>query len=211
MNQRFPERNGECEVRNLVVERLAEAVRMLEGCPQFSRLMPEVRVNMVYALPDAQSPADVAGVEGRITVVGGLPKASGPVRFGASDHMARLIIELRRHELDIRAGINFRWTEQILAFVQNWCKERDWFLGVIDRSLEPGELVGKDRGSMAWKVEQLVRESGCRVPRVFYESRGWGKEPLFFMVGADPVPLAEDVIDISQRWDAECSGRSVER
>ncbi|MEO0079818.1 MAG: thiamine-phosphate synthase family protein [candidate division WOR-3 bacterium] len=198
-------------MRNRVTARLAEAVRMLEGSPQFSQLVPEVRVNIVYSLPDAQSPADVAGVDGRITAVGGMPKASGPVRFGASDHMARLIIELRRHERGIRAGINFRWTEQLLTLVQRWCGERGWSMGVIDRTLEPKELVGKDRGSMAWKVAQLVKESGGRVPRIFYETRGWGKEPLFFMVGADPVPLAEDAIDIGRRWDAECRGRSVER
>ena len=66
------------------------AVGMLESCPEFAALIPEVRVNLVYALPQATTPNEVAAVEGRITAVGGLPRASGMPKLGASDHMARL-------------------------------------------------------------------------------------------------------------------------
>ena len=73
--------------------KLAEAVAMLEGCREFSALVPEVRVNIVYAPEGAEHPDQVLGVDGRITVVAGKPKASGPIRAGVSDHMARLVVE----------------------------------------------------------------------------------------------------------------------
>ncbi len=185
--------------RAAVAATLARAVRRLESAPEFSRLVPEVRVNFVFALAAPRSPADVAAVDGRVTVVGGRPRAAGPVRFGVSDHMARLVIELARRDPAFRAGLNFRWHEKVLAVVEEFCRERGFLLGVIDRSVEPRELVGVDRASIPWKVGQLVAAAGGRVPQVFYESRGWGKEPLFFTVGPEPLGLAERAIEIARR------------
>ena len=186
-------------------ERLGSAVRLLEGCPEFAALVPEVRVNFVFAPPGATGPKDALGVDGRITVVGGKPKASGPVRPGVSDHMARLIFEARRYDDSISAGLNFRWNEAIHEFVGEWCREQGLELGLIDRTDEPKELIGRDRGSMPWKIKRLVDSCSGRVPPVFYENRGWGKEPLFVIVGDDPVPLAERACAIARGY-ASLSG-----
>ena len=176
---------------------LAEAVAMLEGCREFSALVPEVRVNIVYAPEGADDPNRVLGVDGRITVVGGMPKAAGPIRAGVSDHMARLVIETRRHDRSIRAGLDFRWNEAIFKHVKEYCATKGLAFGSIDRTVEPKELIGKDRGSIPWKVKHLVAACG-RVPPVFYESRGWGKEPLFFLVGPDPAGVATRAIEIAK-------------
>lgn len=180
--------------------RLAEAVRLLESCPEFAELVPEVRVNVVFAPERAAGPQDVRGVDGRITVVGGRPKASGPVRSGVSDHMARLVLEARRCDPRIAAGINFRWNEEIHRFVEQYCRERGITVGCIDRAREPKELIGRDRGSIPWKVRALVAAHNGQVPPVSYETRGWGKEPLYFLLGRDPVEVAERACDIARRF-----------
>jgi hydroxymethylpyrimidine/phosphomethylpyrimidine kinase len=193
--------------RQQVLAALTEAVRRLEACPEFAPLVPEVRSNFAYALPGPRTPEDVAAVDGRITVVAGMPKAAGPVQFGASDHLARLLIELGRHDRAIRAGLNFRWNETILAVVEKYCREQGLAIGAIDRAREPEELIGRDQSSMPWKVARLVdsacgRSAGDRVPPVFYENRGWGKEPLFVLVGPDPLPLADRMVAIARRVSA---------
>ena len=62
---------------SMILGNLVTAMAILEDCPDFSLLMPEVRVNLVYALPGAKTTDDVAAIDGRITVVGGLPQAAG--------------------------------------------------------------------------------------------------------------------------------------
>jgi len=183
-------------------EQLGAAVRLLEDCPEFAALVPEVRVNFVFAPPGASGPQEALGVDGRITVVGGSPKASGPVGPGVSDHMARLIFECRRHDSTIAAGLNFRWNEAIHEFVTGWCREQELELGLIDRTDEPKELIGRDRGSMPWKIARLVESCSGRVPPVFYENRGWGKEPLFVMVGPEPELLADRACTIARGFAA---------
>lgn len=187
------------EQAQMVLGNLISAVEMLENCPDFSALMPEVRVNLVYALPGARTPDEVAAIDGRITVVRGLPHAPGLPGWGASDHMARLIIEVRKYDPTINAGINFKYDRTVIEIAQSYCSERGWLFGWIDRTREPDEVAERDGSSMPWKVKQLVDSSGG-VPRLFYEGEGWGKEPLFVALGSNATEVAEIAIEIARRY-----------
>lgn len=173
------------------------ALNRLENCPDFALLMPEVRVNLVYALPDAKGPGDVAAIGGRITVVHGLPRASGLPSFGASDHMARLIIETRKYDQGVNAGINFRCDSSIIAVVEQYCSAGNITCGRIDRKQEPDEIREKDGSSMPWKISQLYGSYGC-IPRIFYEDEGWGKEPLHVILGKEATEVADIAIEIAE-------------
>ena len=181
-----------------VLGNLVSAVEMLQGCPEFSYLMPEVRVNLVYALPGAKTPSEVAAIDGRITMVRGLPHAAGMPRWGASDHMARLLIEVRKYDPAINAGINFKCDAVVTKVVQEYCSERDILFGGIDRSKEPAAVAERDGASMPWKIEQLFAHYGS-IPKLFYEGEGWGKEPLFVALGNDAVEVASTAIEIARR------------
>ena len=185
--------------KELVLKDLAKAVNLIEKCKEFSYLMPEVRVNVVYALSNAKEPVDVAGVDGRITVVKGYPKACGDVIFGASDHMARLIIEIRKYDESIRAGINFKCDQKIIEHVKKFCEKERLSFGIIDRRKEPKEIIEEDKKSMPWKVKQLIKNYG-KIPTVFYENEGWGKEPLFVIIGKTPIEVVKTTIKIAKSF-----------
>jgi len=182
-----------------ILGNLAQAVNNLQGCREFSLLMPEVRVNVVYALPGAGSGKEVAAIDGRITVVRGYPFASGSPAWGGSDHMARLIIEVRKYNANISAGINFKCDDAIIKVVRTYAKDNKLAFGWIDRTREPAEVSARDGGSMPWKVRQLV-EQGGRLPDIFYEGDGWGKEPLFVILGVDAVSVVKRAIAIARKY-----------
>jgi predicted fused transcriptional regulator/phosphomethylpyrimidine kinase len=182
-----------------VLGNLVMALENLEKCPEFVLLIPEVRVNLAYALPDAKTRRDVAAVEGRITEVGGLPRASGLPSFGASDHLARLIIEIRKYETEINAAINFKCDSTLIEIAQQYCAGHQWLFGRIDRRQEPAEIIQQDGTSMPWKIKQLV-DSSHGVPRIFFEGEGWGKEPLFVAVGKDALEVTVIAIEIARRY-----------
>jgi len=191
--------NNDAILGNLVV-----AVTMLEDCPEFALLIPEVRVNLVCALPGAKTRQDVAAVEGRITAVRGRPHASGLPAFGASDHMARLIIEARKYDPAINAGINFKCDKTIIEVVKEYCLTKGLLFGWIDRTKEPLEVIERDGASMPWKIGELVRNSGG-LPRLFYEGDGWGKEPLFVALGSDAVEVTTMAMEIARRYGERIS------
>lgn len=187
------------KTRDAVLGNLVSAVSMLQACPEFTLLIPEVRVNLAYALADAKTPQEVAAVEGRITVVRGLPHASGMPAWGASDHLARRLLEVRKYDAEVNAAINFKYDQTVAEVVQGYCSERGLLFGWLDRSQEPKDVSESDRASMPWKVKQLVTKYGA-VPRLFYETAGWGKEPLFLALGKDAVEVASMAIEIARRY-----------
>jgi hydroxymethylpyrimidine/phosphomethylpyrimidine kinase len=180
--------------------RMVAALGELEGCREFAALIPEVRTNLVYAREKAKGREDVLAVDGRITVVEGLPRAAGRVKFGASSHMARLIIEIRRRDPSIRAGIDFAWTPQLSAWLAEYSREKGWTFSVIDRQGEPGEIREAEGASMPWKVAEAVRAAGGRVPKIFYETGAVGKEPVSVLVGRDPVEVAGEICEIARKY-----------
>jgi len=183
---------------DMILGNLARATAMLQESAEFALLMPEVRVNLVYALPDARTGKDVAAIDGRITVVRGFPYASGLPTWGGSDHMARLIIESRKYDPGINAGINFKCDADVIEVMKQYCSEKKFLFGWIDRTNEPAEVMARDRSSMPWKIKQLVDSSGG-VPKLFYEGEGWGKEPLSVALGGTAVEVASIAIEIARR------------
>ncbi len=85
--------------------KMYQALEIIENCQEFASIIPEVRTNLVYSKENPQIPDDVLAIDGRITVVNGMPKAAGKPKFGASSHMARFIIECNKIDPSIKAGI----------------------------------------------------------------------------------------------------------
>jgi len=195
------------DVSERILGNVLDAVDKLQSCNNFAYLMPEVRVNIVYALPGARSYKDVAAVEGRITVVNGYPYASGLPKLGASDHMARLVIEARKYNKGLNAGINFKCDKQIIKIVKQYAGKKKLKFGWIDRTVEPREAADIDGRSIPWKVQYLIEQNGV-VPDLFYEGDGWGKEPLFFALGVDAIAVVETAIEIADMYSKKIAGKT---
>jgi len=176
------------------------ALDQIEHCREFAAIIPEVRSNLVFARTDARTREDVLAVDGRITVVGGMPHASGKPVFGASSHMARLIIEYRKYDPAVRAGIDFANTPAFTRWLEQYCTKNDWAFSVIDRRNEPEEIKEAEGASMPWKVKEAVRAAGTRPPKIFYETGAIGKEPVSVLVGRDPLEIAGQICTIAKLY-----------
>ncbi len=183
--------------------KMAVAQNILEGCQEFASLIPEVRTNLVYARAKAKTRFEVLAVEGRITIVNGLPYAAGKPRFGASSHMARLMIEIRKADPTIRAGIDFANDPALAKWLEDYCRTKGWVFSVINRRNEPEEIKEAEGASMPWKVAEAIRAAGGCVPKIFYETGAIGKEPVSVLVGKDPIEVAEQVCEIARLYYEE--------
>lgn len=180
--------------------KMALAVDLIERCKEFASLIPEVRTNLVYAQANAQAKDDVLGIDGRITVVNGRPHAAGKPKFGASSHMARLIVEIGKTDSTLRAGVNFANNPALASWLEKYCEAKGWVFSVIDRSKEPEEIKEAEGASMPWKVKEAIDAAGGRVPKIFYETGAIGKEPVSVLVGPDPIGVAKDICEIARRY-----------
>jgi len=174
------------EEREKVIKRLGEAVGLLAERMD-ARLIPEVGMNIVYALPDARSREDVAGVMGRIVRLGDRVHPVGEIAFGASDHMARVVLTAMRFDPKIRSAANIRFSDEIVSKLNDLLFEVCSF----DRGEEPPGVQ-----TMDWGVASCCRVG---VPDVIYDRGAVGKEPMIRLLGEDPVTVVQNILKLSNR------------
>ncbi|MBT8507704.1 phosphomethylpyrimidine kinase [Methanomicrobiaceae archaeon CYW5] len=174
------------EERAAVLHDLENAVRTICSSMDVS-LVPEVGLNIVFALPNATDSADVAGVEGRIVRLRGHPHAVGEVAFGASSHVARVVLTALRHDPEIRSAANIRFSEGAVAIAE----DMKFDICSFDRTSEP-----PGTRTMDWGVEQCCTDE---VPDVIYDRGAVGKEPMIRILGEDPEVVVHNILMLSQR------------
>lgn len=167
---------------------VALAVSMLERDDNFHALVPEVGCNIGTAIPDATSPDDVAAVEGRIVRLGSRVHAVGCVSFGASRHVARVILAAVHHNPAITSAMNIRYSANII----DACKNSGLTVAQFSREDEP-----PGKSTMEWGTDEAIRAS-CRVPDVIFDAGAVGKEPMVRLLGRSAVEVAGRAIGLGK-------------
>lgn len=175
--------------RYLVLRDLKEAVLILEESPYFSKLIPEVGCNIGMAIPGASSYEEVAAVEGRIVKHRERASPVGCVSFGASRHVAGIILSGLRYNPEIRAAINVRYSERNLSL----CRESGLSISSFDRAEEVENVSNMDRGT----AEAIKKHGG--VPQVISDKGGFGKEPMIRLLGTNAVEVAKLAVRLAEK------------
>ncbi len=176
--------------REPVLRALQEGVRSL--CLGMDvRLIPEVGSNIAYALPAARDPGQVAAVEGRIVRLSGRPHAVGEVSFGASDHVARIVLTAMRFDPQVRCAANICYSPATVRMLEEMLLE----VCTFDRSSEPPGVK-----TMDWGVASCCREG---VPDVIYDLGSVGKEPMIRLLGENPDAVVKNILKVSARMNKE--------
>lgn len=139
-------------------------------------LIPEVGVNLGYALPTADTLEEVCAITGRIVRIGERPAAVGPPAFGASRHVARIILAAMQFDPARRSAMNLRYDETLVARAQ----AAGLAIGTFDRADEPAESK-----TMEWGTREAIRRAET-FPDVIYDLGGPGKAPMVRFLGASP-------------------------
>ena len=175
--------------RYKVIEELADAIEKLTKIKNFEKLIPECQSNIVYAIPNAQSIEDVAGVSGRIVKAGVRSIPTSGVEFGASIHVASSILEYMKTNQLVRSAINIKNDKRIL----DKCK-RLFRVTHYERKLEPKTIKNKEGRTISWGVSRaLSKNPGADI---IYHTGDIGKEPMILIFGENPQEVVGKVIRI---------------
>ncbi|WP_222917171.1 bifunctional hydroxymethylpyrimidine kinase/phosphomethylpyrimidine kinase [Natrinema sp. SYSU A 869] len=190
VNHMVPLRNE--AARELTAEEVQAVVdRFVDA--DVSTLVPEVGMNVVGATPYAESVAETAAVEGRITrTLSGVQPNRG-VRFGASSHVARFLLSAREFVPDLRFAVNCRFDADVEAALE----ALEWSIAEYDRDRQPDEIRETEDSTMGWGARQALE--GRDEPPVAVIDRGEvGKEALVKIVASDPETLADRTLALDR-------------
>ncbi|MEO3994037.1 MAG: bifunctional hydroxymethylpyrimidine kinase/phosphomethylpyrimidine kinase [Desulfurococcaceae archaeon TW002] len=168
--------------------------KLLRNSEKVREAVPEVGMNLVESIPAhyVRNPNDVAGIMGRIVRYGSSIKAVGPVRFGASSHLARLVIEVLKRNPDVRAAINLRYDEKYVKKAT----ELGYLVVRVDRLKEPEESKKVEGSSLKWIVGEALKQYGEKVPDIIYDTGDVGKEAMIRILGKNATEVVEKLLRI---------------
>jgi hydroxymethylpyrimidine/phosphomethylpyrimidine kinase len=179
--------------RYRVIQELKKAVEFLKG-EKIGYLIPEVSSNLGYALPYAEGVEDVAAFPGRIVRLKDSIATSSDPEFGASKHIASIILTAIGFDPEYRSAMNIRYEKGNVALL----KEKGFLIGHFDRRLEPKGVKEKEGSSLEWGVGEVLRKMK-RVPDVIYDEGDFGKEPMVRVLGRDPYQVVQKILKIAKR------------
>ncbi len=156
--------------RKDVLDDVRAAVSVLEGRMP-AEIIPEVRMNIASALPDAKMPAGVVAIPGRLVEIKGEIKALTEPEFGASSHLSRILLSAREGRSEIIGVVNTLFNDAVERALK---KLRIGFTEFDGENIPPG-----------WKGRCLVYRGG------------YGREPCLYVFGASAKEAAETVRRIS--------------
>ncbi|MEM2910579.1 MAG: thiamine-phosphate synthase family protein [Nitrososphaerota archaeon] len=171
-----------------VLRDLEHAIHMLEGSGYFVRLIPEVAVNIAMSLKNAVSEIDVAAVPGRIVALRDRPKTMSRPEFGASKHMARVLLRVRTIRNDIRAVMNMKYDEDIEGAAKR--------LGMNIAYTEKGNII--DEEAVIEAVATAFKKYGEL--DVVFDKGGMGLEPMTYIFGKSATDVVKKALRIARTY-----------
>jgi hypothetical protein len=174
------------------IEHVAAAVRMVEGSSEFVQIMPEVSVNIAYAPEGASSKQEIVAVPGRIVRVKGAPRSFMKPEYGASNHMAKVLLAMMSHDPSSRASMNVRYDQRMRRAL--------WKMKLKPILLEDSEV--KSESEMIGSLNSALRRAAGPVAAVV-DPGAPGLEPGLYLFAHDAERVVQLGLRIARTYAAE--------
>jgi len=178
--------------KHVVLNNLKAAVNLIQASKEFAEVIPEVLVNIVEATPDAKSIRDVAGIPGRIARVDGAPRAFMQPEFGASRHLASVLLAAMQINPSVHAAINIAYNR----FVKEAFEQLGFKVYIFSRRELPTN-ADEAQARVAEEISNLGKR-GEPLPDVFVDAGGYWIEPSAYIFGVDAVEAAQKAIKVAE-------------
>jgi hydroxymethylpyrimidine kinase/phosphomethylpyrimidine kinase len=174
--------------RYRVIQELKKAAEILKE-EKVGHLIPEVSSNLAYALPQAEGMDDVAAFPGRIVRWKDTIATFSEPEFGASRHIANIILTVMKFNPEYCSAMNIRYSKENIAFI----KKKGLLIGYFDRRREPKGVKEREGSSLEWGVGEVLKKLR-RVPDFIYDEGDVGKEPMIRVLGRNPLEVIQKIL-----------------
>lgn len=168
-----------------VLNDITNAILYIESSSYFADMIPKVAVNIAVALKDAKSLHDVAAIPGRIVSLKGRPKAMSKPEFGASKHLASVILRVMKEFSDIRAVMNIRYGKDVEEAVRKLALR----FAYTEREETSDEAIIESIGKAFQRYGVLD---------VVFDRGGYGFEPITYVFGKSAIEVTRKALEIAK-------------
>jgi hydroxymethylpyrimidine kinase/phosphomethylpyrimidine kinase len=171
-----------------ILRQLEEAMaRLQEG--RIAALLPQGQSNLGMALSRAATPQEVAAWAGQIVRAGEDVCPTGGIRFGASQHIAAVILTAVRCDPTYRSAMTIRYGQDVLQA----CQDSHLRIARFTRQEAPSEARQGESLTLAWGVAMAIQQTGA-VPDVIYDLSDVNQDAMVWVLGCDASDVASKVL-----------------
>jgi len=169
-----------------VLANVRAATRTLATAPGMAGFVPNVGTNVGYALSDATDPSDVAAIPGRLHAMGGRIEVPANPEFGASRHVATVVLAATAIDPRMRGALNLATDDALLDAAQ-------------EHGVDPLEFDADYEDRSRHLRDRFAERGG--VPRVIYHRGAFGIEPITYVLGEtaeEAATFAAELVEATQ-------------
>ncbi|MBN1539465.1 MAG: helix-turn-helix domain-containing protein [Candidatus Thermoplasmatota archaeon] len=166
--------------RAAVLDELERAVEYLMSHP-IPDLIPALKVNIAGGPAGARDLNDIASYPGRLPDRNGRLTQPSPPEYGASRHLASVLLSAMRYDPSITSAISLAFNVPVRSAMA--CGEND--------------LVQLDRSSGS--IHELLQREGPGKNRMVADPGDFGIEPCLYIFGASPLETAARAVELQNR------------
>jgi hydroxymethylpyrimidine kinase/phosphomethylpyrimidine kinase len=174
--------------RYRVIQELRAAIEIMRE-KRIGHIIPEVATNLGFALPHAEGFEDVAAFPGRIVRLKDSVATVADPEFGASHHIARIILTMMSFAPDHCSAMNIRYSKEAVMLL----KKKGYRIESFDRRLEPRSVKEREGSSLEWGVGEVLKR-GKGIPDFIYDVGDVGKEPMIRVLGRTPMEVINKML-----------------
>ena len=177
--------------RYQVIQELKKSVELLKE-NKVGHLIPEVSSNLGYALPYAEGIGDIAAFPGRIVRFKDSIATPCAPEFGASQHVANIILTVMKFDPEYCSAMNIRYSKENVSKIEG----KGFLIGHFDRRHEPKKVKEKEGSSLEWGVGEVLKKMK-RLPDFIYDEGDVGKEPMIRVLGRNPMDIVHKILNLA--------------
>jgi predicted fused transcriptional regulator/phosphomethylpyrimidine kinase/hydrogenase maturation factor len=174
---------GSLKPLDTLLSSLQSALERLTKIPRIGRLIPQVGTNLVYANDGAETAMDVAGLSGRVVASARGTLLCGETAYGASRHLASVVLEAGKKDSRVRSAVNIRAGEAVTTGLRR--------IGLSVEAI-PCKVEGE-----GCPVTHYIRSHGS-LSDAYVHPGDFGVEPTTTILGESPERLAEILEELAR-------------
>ena len=174
------------------VEHVESALRPIEGSSLFVHIMPEISVNVAFAPENSKSAEDVVAIPGRIVRVRGQARSFMKPEYGASTHLAAILLEVERKRPALRAAMNLRYDRR-MSRVLSKLRVKHLTMG----RAYPSGSHDKVLGALTARLSSREASGGFEA---VVDLGGEGVEPSLYLFAEDAVKVVKRALEIARAY-----------
>jgi len=166
---------------------LKEAFKLLNSSPFFPYIMPQINTNIAYAKDKAEKINDVLAFPGRIIKYKSGIKILADPEFGASNHLAKMLILAHKKDNSIRSCIDIKFDKSILKIIKELEIEYNYNLRYDD-----------EEDPVVFSFREYLKNK--KIPRILIDDGRKGYESICYIFGKNPIDIAKTTLLIAEKY-----------